>query len=348
MKKILYIIVTAIMWYFIIGFVSVTIISLFSKELHEQLPAPLTIFFIFIAFLLYWVWYKMHKNYLKTFPKQLKSGTSLLEKTKKIEENKILYGFTKKEFNKMKETLTQNWTLKYGKKTIPFDNDVYWALANDLIMKSSISGNKQKYELAKYIQNQILQSEKKPKTDTNALTKQEYISKLKIDYLKELDKKFSKSYLDTMLDDEETIREHMLNDYAEQSYHNSEHSKQNFPKEIDQQYEYVIENMENRSDKYINMTPEEELIIKTFLEKVSKVRQSYNIHLIRHSNGMIRIEYNGYPTGQFNLRNENYIRILRGMQIKDLDDVTFEEMLKALDSWVRYCKYQLKESKYWR
>lgn len=342
MKKILYHVITATLWYFIIGFLLTFIMLLIKQEFTGAIFA-LSFLSIFIV-----IWLKVHKKYLKTFPKQLKSGTCFLEKTKKIEENKVLYGFTKNEFNKMKEILTQNWTLKYGKKTVPFDNDVYWALVNDLIMKSSISGNKQKYELAKDIQNQILQSEKKPKTDTNTLTKQEYISKLKIDYLKELDKKFSKSYLDTMLDDGETIREHMLNDYAEQAYHNSEHSKQNFPKEINKQYEYVIENMENRSDKYINMTPEEELIIKTFLEKVSKVRQSYNVHLIRFGHGMIRIEYNGYPTGQFNLREGRCVRILRGMQIKDLDDATFKEVLKAIDSWVRYCKYQLKESKYWR
>lgn len=161
--------------------------------------------------------------------------------------------------------------------------------------------------------------------------------------------KQSDEYLNTVLEDGKTIREHQEEDLKKQAYLSSNQAKIDFPKQINQQYKYVIEHMENRSKKYIDITKEEEIILKTFLEKVSHVRKKYSVNLIRYGHGMIRIHYNGCQVGQFNFRTqEYYIQVLRGAtQNKDFENITFNECLEKVDAWVRYCKYQLKQTNFY-
>lgn len=338
MKKITYIIINISLWYFIIGF-SLTFIMLLINS--ETIGAIFSLIFLIIFTT---IWFKTHKKYSKNFQKQIKKNTVYLNKNefKNINTNsKILYGFTEEEFNRMKETLIKNWSIQYNKKMIPSDNDVYWALTNGKIITSN---NLKVISKMREIQNTILSEEKNTRAISNTL--HQLNNKDLKNFISDLEKNFDNDYLNTILDDKKTIKEHMIESYKKQAYLNSKQAKIDFPKEINKQYQYVIENMDNRSNKYPTMTPEEEQIIKTFLEKVSHIRKKYSIHLIRFGHGMIRIEYNGCPTGQFNLRNEKYIRFLRGMKVIDKFDIPFNEMLLAVDSWVRYCKYQLAETRF--
>ena len=158
---------------------------------------------------------------------------------------------------------------------------------------------------------------------------------------------FNNEYLNTVLDDGLTIKEHMENSYKNVMYYNSNKYKMDFPKNINEQYSFIISNIYNKSSKYMDITNDEEKILKIFLEKVALIRKNYSIYLERRSDGMIRIYYNGYPTGQFNLREKhNYIRKLSGQKVIDKYDVTFDEIIKAINSWVAYCKYQLKEERF--
>lgn len=199
-----------------------------------------------------------------------------------------------------------------------------------------------------YIINKLHKNSTKSKSELSQTKNKLILSSNSPYFSATMDCDFDLEYLNTTLDDGKTVLEHMEKKYTKQKYLSSKQSKKDFPKTVNEQYSYIINRMDIRSEKFNNIIYEEELLLKTFLEKVSKVRKNYSINLIRFGNGMIRIEYNGCQIGQFNFRNkEFYLQALQGEKhIREFENIKFNECLEKIDIWVRYCKYQLKETRF--
>lgn len=156
---------------------------------------------------------------------------------------------------------------------------------------------------------------------------------------------FSDDYLNTQLEDGLTIKEHMQLDYKKATaFHNK-----NFPKEINNEYKFLIENMRSSvvpsPDNFNRLNYFEEIFIKTFLEKVKTIRKKYYISLIRYADEHIMIQYNGCQVGRFQLsKNPFWIQSLRGAYNNiQFDNLSFEECLEKIDYYLKYIKYHLKE-----
>lgn len=125
--------------------------------------------------------------------------------------------------------------------------------------------------------------------------------------------------------------------------------KENYEKKVsdsniilEEQYNFVISNIHNRSKEY-EINELEEIFIKKFLEKLISLGKKYWIKLDRYGNGSLMFYYNSFIVGRVNLRNENSItmQILTMSNSKNYDNLTFETSLSYIDKWYNYIKYHL-------
>jgi len=249
--------------------------------------------------------------------------------------SEIQYSFTKREFLQMKQKLTINWSKKYNKQVVPSDNDVYWALCNDKLLQYPY--NSTEYYRIKEIQNNILRNEGR--------TSQNNTSTSQNDFAVDIDKEFSQDYLGIILEDGMTIKEHMDEDFGWNLYLSSKQSKIDFPKNVDEQYKHILYTLESYNDKYPSPTSEEEVLLKTFLQKVSLVRKNFHVYAKRWCDGTLCIYYNNQKIGTVNLRSKNYaidIYVGKTKLQKSFRNISFNECLKNIDAWIRYCKYYVK------
>ena len=244
--------------------------------------------------------------------------------SKQIDKNKYVeYGFTQKEFLAMKQQLETSWSQKHNHSLTVDDNDVYWALCNDKIIKSYSTGDLNSRKSTEEIQLAILKMENKIQSDENI---------------------FTEEYLNTKLEDGMTIKERMDEDFGWQLYLSSKQSKIDFPKNVDEQYKHIIYTLESYNDKYPSPTPEEEFLLKTFLQKVALVRKNFHIYAKRWCDGTLCLYYNNKKIGTVNLRSKNYsMDVYRGeTNLKSYSKISFNDCLKNIDAWIRYCKYHVK------
>lgn len=124
-----------------------------------------------------------------------------------------------------------------------------------------------------------------------------------------------------------------------------------FSSTINMQYNHIVAEIRSSVLPSPNdiaiMNKEEEIFIKTFLDKVQYVRKKYYISLIRYSDGHIMLLYNSYPVGRIGLRNnQSYMQVLKGTYgHKEYYDLTFDECLNKIDDFIRYVKYHLREQR---
>ena len=85
---------------------------------------------------------------------------------------------------------------------------------------------------------------------------------------------FDDKYLNTKLSDGLTVREHMKQSYENIKFYSNSNLSTRFSSDIIEQYNFVINNINNRSNTY-EINNWEEIFIKTFLEEISKIRKKY-------------------------------------------------------------------------
>lgn len=154
--------------------------------------------------------------------------------------------------------------------------------------------------------------------------------------------KFNNAYLNTILDNGLSIKEHIKNNYETIVSNSNPILSTKFSANLVEQYEFVISNINNRSKKY-EINKFEEIFIKKFLEKLTSLKKRYWITLDRYGNGSLMFNYNSFIVGRINLRNKNSIsmQVLTMSSSKNYDNLTFEQSISYIDKWYNYIKYHL-------
>lgn len=163
------------------------------------------------------------------------------------------------------------------------------------------------------------------------------------------DKKYNdtENYLNTTLVDGITVREHIQNSYNNIVETLAVENEKTFKESLDKQYEFVINNITNRS-KVFDVNEEEKVFVRHLLLSVSEIKSRYIIRLDRRGDGQLIVYYNSYPVGRINLRDREHIfmQFFNGLyENEELHDISLDIALENIQNWIIYIKTHLVTTK---